>query len=1330
MGPELERYEVLRLLGAGGMGRVYLARHRARGTLHAIKLLKERSPRLSARLRTEGEAQRSLRHDNVLAVTEVVEASGAPALVLEYVAGPTLAELLGAGIPLSIAEIDALGRGILSGVAAAHARGWVHRDLKPGNVLLRVTDDGLVPKVADFGLAKVLGEDEAIAGSTTRAGLGTRRYMSFEQLSGAPAEPSMDVFSLGAVLFELIEIVPAFPTLAAWEDGIRRGQRPALTRRDLPERMRLTVQAALSERGSRPGDARELLARWAGEVSLSSPAFRPETLRAAAWCASHLPQDLLESGAWGPAEEAHLSMCARCRVAAALARQRGESESTFAGDPHEPVPLLSWRGEAALAEEVRRRHGLLRASDAHTGFASFDSAVEALHCAIAMHRSDSSVQAALHLGLPAASEGWGRELLAVARPSQTLCTREMLAALGRAVRAPGEGGPIFVSHGHWRWADRVASVELFEVGHEQEAPLVSPLPSPQAWPLVLRDGAWVPQQLVQHHLPAETDRFLGREGDLVALARAASEGASLLLLHGAAGIGKTRLAVRYAWTWLGAWPGGAWFCDLADARSLEGIAAAVARALDVPLGKADPVVQLGHAIAGRGRCLLVLDNFEQLTEHAADTLGRWAARAPQAVFLVTSRSLLGLGERVLELEPLEEELGVALFIERASALRRDIDWPREREHVRQLVGMLDGLPLCIELCAARVRTLLPGQIASRMGERFRVLAGGEGRPDRQETLRAALDWSHELLKDWQRAALAQLSVFEGGFTVAAAEAVLDLSAHPEAPWAVDVVQGLLERALVRRVGPERFGMLVSVQEYARGKLGQAAPETWARHGRYFARLGAREALDALHGHGGTERRKALPQELDNLVAANRRAAARGDGEVAASTALAAWEVFAVQGPLSAAAALLEGTAERFEERRASVYLKAAVTRQWCGQMDRARAHYERALALAQETGDRAQESAALGALGYLSHDTGQVEQARAHYEAALALHREVGDQRLEARTHFSLGNLHSDQGQMDVAREHYEAALAIYRQHEDHDGEADVLGNLGNLYRRQGLLTTSREHYEAALRLARSLGDRRSEGIVLGNYGDLCAELGLVEQARERYEAALAIHREVGNRQFEGYALGCLGSFHAERGRLVEGREHYEAALAVLREVGDLREEGQVLGNLGCLHAALGQPAEARACLERACAIHQQMGSRNLEAYALNNLGNLFQEQGQPEEALRHYEAALLAAREAGDRRLEAIVLGPLGLLHAGQARSEESLACFDTAERVLTELSDLVQLAVLSLHRAEAEHLLNALDRARAYLHQAEQLAPRVQATPESELGRALTRVRALLAQ
>jgi predicted ATPase len=261
----------------------------------------------------------------------------------------------------------------------------------------------------------------------------------------------------------------------------------------------------------------------------------------------------------------------------------------------------------------------------------------------------------------------------------------------------------------------------------------------------------------------------------------------------------------------------------------------------------------------------VLDNFEQVVEWAPETVGAWMRRAPEAVFLVTSRRPLGLeGERLLPLSPLglpregqdpEESEAAQLFLERARAARPGLALDEEAmEDLRVVLQALDGLPLALELAAARMRVLSVTQIRERLGERFRLLAGSRrDHSDRQATLRGAIDWSWELLTEWEKSALVQCSQFRGGFGLEDAEAVLDLSPWPDAPWAMDAVEALVDHSLLRLVEEDETGsrldMLLSIREYAAEKL-ETADAVALRHARHFAALGAEEALQKLKGPEG------------------------------------------------------------------------------------------------------------------------------------------------------------------------------------------------------------------------------------------------------------------------------------------------------------------------------------------------------------------------------------------------------------------------------------------------------------------------------------------------
>jgi predicted ATPase len=811
----------------------------------------------------------------------------------------------------------------------------------------------------------------------------------------------------------------------------------------------------------------------------------------------------------------------------------------------------------------------------------------------------------------------------------------------------------------------------------------------------------------RHTLPAERDPFVGRGAELEELGRHLSD-SRLVTLVGAGGMGKTRLAVRHGWRSLGRWSGGVWFCDLTEARDRNGVASTLAVSLGVPIGRGDPIEQLGHAIAGRGRCLLILDNFEQVVEHAADTLGRWWALAPESRWLVTTRERLNLaGECVQWMEPLSLESGVELFDTRARGLRPALaPTAAEAEAAREIVRLVDGMPLAIELAAARIRVMSATQIVDRMRKRFQLLTGGRG--TRHETLAGAIDGSWELLAPGERSAWAQCSVFEGGFTLPAAHAVLDLGDGD----VIDVLRSLADKSLLRTWVPApgpgedlpeaRFGMYVSLHEYARARLAElvaraafdplcgphAAEE---RHGRWYARYGAVDAIEALERPGGATRRRELERDLDNLMVACQRALERGDGVTAMSAYRASWAVLEVRGPFAGAVdlgrAALESNLDRGE--RGELLGVLAQAESYAGMMEEAAAHAEASLGLAHAAGDRSRESRALSLLGFMLNARGRPKEACASLELALAAAREVGDRSLESNALNSLCTVHREGGRMDEADACSESALAAARAATNQRLESAILGNLGILRQKQGRSVEARECYQASLTLNHEVGDRRQQANLLGNLATLNFEQGRLDEARSLLEQVRAIFLELGLRGAEGVALSNLSHLNLHQGRMDEARTQCEAALA----------------------------------------IHRQVGNRRMEAAALETLGRTYHERGEIDLARGRFEEALAVVREVGDPRYEGSLLVHLARLLATEGLADLAGDALNRAEALLRDLGDRHELALLLCARAELDHGTGNQARARAALGEAETLAAAVGAGPASELGQRLSTVRAALA-
>lgn len=937
-----------------------------------------------------------------------------------------------------------------------------------------------------------------------------------------------------------------------------------------------------------------------------------------------------------------------------LAERLGDAASAALWVAHDRAArdlLPRWHGR-----EIEKTDGLLvlfERADNAVGYA-LD-----YHAALARLPVPLRARAGLHVGPVSLRENSPRDVALGAKPVEVEGLAKPVAARVMALAAGGQtlltddarraldAAPVRLqSHGHWRLKGIADPIELFEAGDSDPAhapaPFIPPPDAAKAYRVVRVRDQWLPARQIKHSLPAERDDFVGRQDALVDLARRFDAGARLVNVLGMGGSGKTRLATRWAWNWLGDFPGGAWFCDLAQARNLDGIVHAVAQALQVPLGRDDPVVQLGHAIAGRGACLLILDNFEQVSRHADATLGRWLDRAGEARFLVTSREVLGLaGEQALALPPLPPGDAAALFMRRAASARADFaPTAQDEAAIDPLVKLLDGLPLAIELAAARVRVLSPAKLLARMSERFQMLASSGKRHDRQATLRATFDWSWELLAPPERAALAQLSVFEGGFTLEAAEAVLDLAAFDAAPWATDVLQSLVDKSFVRQRGIDRFDLLGSMQEYAAehlrsaGRFTGSGPQAHAaallRHAAFFARLGVRRAVE----HGCVE--------VDNLVAACRRGAAGADAEHAVGALEGAWAALKLRGPYQAAVDLAEIAATTpgiSTALTARVERVAGDARRALGRVAEGRRLLETALVRSGAAGDAAARIRLLNDLGVVHLNDGSVERGEALHREALELARRIGDRIAECEALNGLGAAAMELGRNDEAIERYEAALALARAEGDRRWEGGLLGNLGQIHQTEGRLTQARLHYDAGLAVAREIGDRQWEGNTLSNLGLLLQVMGDLPSAQAHLEAALTLARELGHAPLECVAICNLGIVHEARGRLDDARRHYEEALAGARRLGDPRNEGQFLGLLGRLHGRVGNFDAARGCLDTAQA-------RLSEASDWLDLGIVLCGRAEVEHVAGNPEGAAAALKLARDlaRRTGAGAASELGI--------------------------------------------------------------------------------------
>ncbi|MGE0323944.1 MAG: tetratricopeptide repeat protein [Polyangiaceae bacterium] len=741
----------------------------------------------------------------------------------------------------------------------------------------------------------------------------------------------------------------------------------------------------------------------------------------------------------------------------------------------------------------------------------------------------------------------------------------------------------------------------------------------------------------QSQLPLDGSSFVGRNQELAELQRRFAAGERLVTLVGAPGIGKTRLALRYAEHF-----DQALFVDLSSAETLADVCGSLGSRLGILFSDdADLVEHLGRAFSARGPSLCVLDNFEQLLNQAGPALERWLEVAPDLRLLVTSRERLKLqGESLLEVSPLplpDEDANVEqvadaeavqLLLDRAPRLRLT---NTNSQTLVKLVRELDGLPLAIELAAARLGVMDPVQLLARLGQRLDLLSrGGTAGPSsdstrRRATLRAALDWSWEALSDAEQRALSAASVFRGGFSLEAFEGIAgaDLGAGTHA---LDVLQSLCEKSLIRTITAAdrqlstRFMLFESVRAYAAEQLKDGGATT-RRHAQYFT-VACGERLRELEGNSERPGTKAedfvalewLAAELNNILLAGETlitSTSSADIQQRLYLALGAGAVLSRRGPPARYLALIEAAIHHASYIAAppALVARAELERarmlQRLGRMAEARDGLQSALDRLAETQDAQLLADLKTELGVLEQASGNLDAAEQAFQSALEL-LGPAQRGARARALAGLGLLRHSQGRLDEAFAGYDAALVLAKGAGAHALEASLCRDLGILRLQQRRFDEAREYFKRALDLhrthdAESLSDGTLVGIIEGNLGIVEQELGQFEAAAKHFRRGLRAVRRAGSLLLEGHLLGYFGALRHERARQLgdveeidSAREHYKSSLLILRGIGDRRQEGVFSAALGALEAEQGRLEAAREAFASASEVLEPLGDPGL----------------------------------------------------------------------------------------------------------------------------------------
>ena len=604
-------------------------------------------------------------------------------------------------------------------------------------------------------------------------------------------------------------------------------------------------------------------------------------------------------------------------------------------------------------------------------------------------------------------------------------------------------------------------------------------------------------------LPVQLTPFVGREVEVRALATLlAAPATRLVTLSGPGGIGKSRLAFEVARTLEGRFADGVAVVPLAAVADPHLVVPAIARALDVKESAERTLVENVRELLRAREMLLLLDNFEHLVS-AAHVLAGILEACPRVKLLVTSRAVLFVrGEVEYRVPPLRlpsdtagrtaegvrDFEAVRLFVERAQAADPAFELTdANAPAVAEICARLDGLPLAIELAAARTRLLGPDAILSRLGHRLRLLTGGPvDLPERQQTLRATLDWDYDLLDPEEQTVFRKLSVFSGGFTLSAAERVLGehLGGSPSRSAGLDVfemVDSLTSKSLLAQGeevgGDSRFSMLRTLREYAHEKLDAAreAPAVADAHAAFFLRL-AEEAGPELKGPDQIRWLDVLDHEADNMRAALRHAAESAAAETELRLAAALGEYWEFRAHLSEGQRALEAALAKGEG--APAHLRAPCL-EWAGVMARGQGEYkraagfvEKAIELYRDVEDEGALSRALKQRGIIASERGDRETARSFYSQSLEIKQRIGDSRGIAEAQNNLGVLARLEGDLEEAIGYYEQALGYFRNAGDKKAIARILMNLGEARMERSEFAAAEGFIAESLRLCREIGSQ------------------------------------------------------------------------------------------------------------------------------------------------------------------------------------------------------------------------------------------------------------------
>lgn len=721
-------------------------------------------------------------------------------------------------------------------------------------------------------------------------------------------------------------------------------------------------------------------------------------------------------------------------------------------------------------------------------------------------------------------------------------------------------------------------------------------------------------------LPGQLTSLIGREHEVATVVRLLRrDTVRLVTFTGPGGTGKTRLALQVASELGDAFSGGVFFVSLASISDPTLVLPTVARALGIWESMGQPVFARLVEVLRQNQVLLLLDNFEQIVE-ATPQVADLLTSCPQLKLLVTSREVLHVrSEHEFAVPPLAlpdpahlpklaafaRIPAVALFLQRVQAARPEFKLTSTNARVvAEICVRLDGLPLAIELAAARMKLLSPQALLARLDRPLNMLTGGaRDVPARQQTLRNTIEWSYQLLNAREKRLFRWLSVFVSGCSLQAAEAVCT-GPGDGVGQVLDGVASLVDKSLLQRVeqteeGSEdqRLLMLETIREYGLEALTESGEDNAARqaHAGYFLHM-AEEAEPELKGPLLVAWLDRLEREHDNLRAALQWAIEQERGEVALRLGIALERFWVVRGLRNEGRAFLEralaGSAGVAATIRAKALLAAARLAFNQSNYEQGEVLAQESLALFRELGDKRGIALSLNRLGVAAWRRGDFRSARLLLDEDLTLFREMGDQDRVAWSLFMHGLLDNKQGEYARAFSRFEESLALFRELGNKRGIAASLTQLaGTLFVSQGNQDLIYPLLEQGLLLDREVGDKEGMAVASLLLAWVALKQGDRATARSHVEESLMLYREMEHREGMAEALSMLGKVEAARGDHAFALTLYEESLTMAQEIGDKELIASGLEGLASVMAVQGELSWATRLWGTAEALRKAIGA-------------------------------------------------------------------------------------------------------------------------------------------